>query len=782
MSTSELHYRACILCEAMCGLEVEHAGGEVVGIRGDTANHFSKGHICPKGNALQDLHADPERIRRPLKRNAQGEFEPVDWDVALDDIADRLVAIQHAHGRDAVGFYTGNPSAHHLGAGLALFPLLAALGTRNRYGATSQDQLPHSLAALKLFGHFALFPVPDIDRTDLFLCLGGNPLASNGSVMSAPGFRHRVRDLQARGGRFVVVDPRRTESANVADEHLFIRPGSDAWLLLAMLSVIFAEGLEDLGSARSYVDGLGELQAHVAAFTPEDATARTGIAADDIRRLAREFATTPRAVAYGRVGLCTQEFGGLSAYLVYVLNIVTGKLDREGGVMFTTPAVDPLPLAHAIGWGGTFDTFRSRVSGLPEFAGELPSTVLAEEMETPGEGQLRALLVHAGNPVLSAPNGPRIERALPGLELMVCFDFYLTETTRHADYILPPTGPLESPEYDLVLNVVTVRDVAHFSPALFDKPEGARYDWEALVGLTTRLLARGPGGRRARAAGRFYGALYERLGATGMLDLALRTGPYGQPAAAVALLDKALGRTGPTRAAWGLLTRSLGRSPLARFTAPPVTPLPDSVPRTGLTLDVLKAHPHGLDLGPLQPRLPARLFTPDKRVPLVHDLYTADLERLRAVPPADGLVLIGRRHLRSNNSWMHNSRRLVKGRSRCTLMIHPEDASARGLADGDTATVASRSGAIDVPVEVTDDLMPGVVSIPHGWGHHREGTGWTTAEAHAGVSVNDITDDRFIDRMSGTSALNGVPVEVRSKPAAVGAVAAAHAVPAVAGE
>jgi anaerobic selenocysteine-containing dehydrogenase len=768
MSVSEMHYRACTLCEAMCGLEIEHAGGEVIGIRGDERNHFSKGHICPKGNALQDLHADPERIRTPLKRNAAGQFEPVDWDVALDDIADRLVAIQRAHGRDAVGFYLGNPTAHHLGAGLAVFPLLAALGTRNRYGATSQDQLPHSLAALKLFGHFAMFPVPDVDRTDLFLCLGGNPLASNGSVMSAPGFRHRVRDLQARGGRFVVIDPRRTESAKVADEHLFIRPGTDAWLLLAMLHVVYGEDLVDLGSTRAFVDGVDELGALVAGFTPEDAAERTGIAAGDIRRLAREFAGTPRALAYGRVGICTQEFGGLAAWLVDVLNIVTGKLDREGGVMFTTPAVDPLPVADAIGWGGSFDTFRSRVSGLPEFAGELPGAVLAEEIETPGEGQVRALLVHAGNPVLSAPNGSRIERALPGLELMVCFDLYVTETTRHADYILPPAGQLETADYDVVLNLVTVRDVAHFSEPLFEMAEGGRHDWQALVGLTTRMLARSES-RRARAGGRAYGAVYGRLGATGMLDLLLRTGPYGHSAAATSLLDRALGRFGPTRAAWELLKRTVGHSPLARYGAPPASPMPPTIPKGGLTLDVLKAHPHGFDIGPLQPRLPGRLFTKDKRIALVHDIYVDDLERLRAVPPADGLVLIGRRHLRSNNSWMHNSRRLVKGRSRCTLMIHPDDAAARGLEDGAVAVVASRAGELSIPVEVTDTLMPGVVSIPHGWGHHREGTGWSTAEEHAGVSVNDITDDRFIDRLSGTSALNGVPVEVRPRVPAAGA-------------
>jgi anaerobic selenocysteine-containing dehydrogenase len=728
-STGELHYRVCTLCEAMCGLEISHSGGEVLGIRGDEQNEFSRGHICPKGNALQDLHADPERIRQPLKRTADGSFEPVDWDEALDDIADRLVAVQRAHGRDAVGFYIGNPSAHHLGAGLTLFPFAATLKTRNRYSATSQDQLPQSLAALKLFGHLAMFPIPDIDRTDLFICIGANPLASNGSVMSAPGFRHRIRAVQDRGGRFVVIDPRRTESANVADEHIFIRPGTDAWLMLAMLNVIFDEGLDQ---AAAYVDGLAELARHAADFTPDEAAEVTGIPADDIRRLARELATTPRAVLYGRVGVCTQEFGGLASWLQYVLNVVTGKLDHEGGMMFTTPAVDVLPLAKISGYSGSFDTFRSRVSGLPEFSGELPSAVLAEEIETPGEGQIRALLVHAGNPVLSAPNGSRIERALPGLDLMVCFDFYLTETTRHADYILPPAGPLEAAEYDVVLNLVSVRNTAQFSPPMVEPPAGSRHDWQAIGGLMTRLLARGARGRQGQIAGKVWETVLKRVGAEGLLDLALRTGPYGH-----------LGALGQ------LLRRGK---------------LPDGVPATGLTLGFLKGKPHGFDLGPLQPRLPERLFTKDKRIQLVDPIYAADLERLRAArPDGDSLVLIGRRHLRSNNSWMHNSERLVKGKSRCTLMIHPEDAATRGLDEGATAVVSSRAGEISLPVELTDSVMPGVVSVPHGWGHDRDGVGWSTARAHAGVSANDITDDKFVDRLSGTSALSGVRVEVRAE-------------------
>jgi anaerobic selenocysteine-containing dehydrogenase len=757
---AEVHHRVCTLCEAMCGLEIRHQDGVVRSIRGDELNHFSRGHICPKGAALEDVHTDPERIRVPLKRTAGG-WEAVDWDEALDDVAGRLIRIQREHGRDAVGLYVGNPSVHHLGSMLMLGPLIAALGTRNRYSASSLDQMPQMLAAWKLFGHQLLFPVPDIDRTQFFLCMGGNPIASNGSLMSAPGIRHRLRDLRARGGRFVVVDPRRTESAEAADEHVFIRPGTDAWLLLAMLNVIFAEGLVRLGRVAAFTDGIEELRDCVAGFEPEQAADVTGIPAQTIRRLARELATAPRAIAYGRVGTCQQEFGALAAWLVYVLNIVTGNLDREGGVMFTRPAVDPLPMVAAAGLSGSFDRFRSRVSGLPEFAGELPTAALAEEVDTPGEGQVRALVVHAGNPVISAPNGARLERALPGLDLMVCFDFYLNETTRHADYILPPTSPLECADYDLALNMLAVRNVAQFSPPLFDPPPGSRQDWQALAGLAGRLMGRD---RTRRAAGWAFLTAVERLGAEGMLDLLLRLGPYGHAASARTLIERATAVRWLPRAAWSPLRTLLRRGPLGILSAAAPGTVREGVPATGLTLAALRKHPHGLDLGPLEPRLPGRLFTPGKRIRLIDEIYVSDLERLRASRNGDGqgngLVLIGRRQLRSNNSWMHNSPRLVKGKPRCTLMIHPDDAAARALVDGGTAVVRSRVGVVRLPVEVTDALMPGTVSIPHGWGHHREGTGWSVAEEHAGVSANDVTDDRFVDGLSGNAAFNGVPVEV----------------------
>jgi anaerobic selenocysteine-containing dehydrogenase len=722
----------------MCGIAIEHRDGEVLAIRGDGQDVLSHGHICPKGAALADLHADPERIRQPLRRTERG-WEPVDWDVALDDIAARVLALQRAHGRDAVATYVGNPTVHHLGASLMLFPFLAALGTRNRFSATSLDQLPQQLAVAQLFGHQALFPIADVDRTDFFLCLGGNPLASGGSVLTAPGMRHRLRALRERGGRFVVVDPRRTESAAAADQHLAIRPGTDAWLLLAMLGVLFAEGRVDLGAAAAYTDGLETLRALVAGFTPERAAPVCGVDAEVIRGLAREFAAAGRAIAYCRVGVCQQRHGGLAAYLVYVLGIVTGNLDRPGGMMFSSPAIDPLPIAARLGMTGTFDRYRSRVSGHPEFSREFPAACLAEEIETPGPGQIRALITHAGNPVLSAPNGRRLEAALQRLELIVAFDFYLTETTRHAHYILPPAGPLESAEYDVVLSLLAVRNHAKFADPMVGAPAGARQDWEALGGLTWRLLAgRGPAGQ---AAGLALRTTLRTVGITGLLDLMLRTGPHG-------------------------VLPSLWRT-LAR------RPRPAGVPPAGLSLGVLRRHPHGIDLGPLEPRLPGRLFTPGQRINLVPELYAraladfaADAARAEAEVAAgpDGLVLIGRRHVRSNNSWMHNSHRLVRGRTRCTLLIHPDDAEARGLRDGASATVRSRVGEVTLPVEISDTIRPGVVSIPHGFGHDRPGVGWTVARAHGGVSANDLTDDRFLDTLTGNAAFNGVPVTVRPGP------------------
>ncbi len=704
------HFSSCPLCEATCGIVVETHGDQVTSIRGDAADPFSAGYICPKGTALGDLHHDPDRLRQPMRRDGE-TWTPMGWDEAFDYVAAQLQAVRKEHGADAVAVYQGNPTTHNLGLLTFGQLLLRSLGTRNAYSSTSNDQLPHMLAALQVFGNQILMPVPDLDRCDLLICLGANPLASNGSIMTAPDMRSRLEQIQARGGTVIVLDPRRTETADRADQHLFIRPGTDAVLLLAIAHELFAEGLVKLGRLAQHTRGEADLRRASAPWSADQAAEVTGIAADEIRGLARTLATTKRAALYGRIGVCTQEFGGLAAWLIYAINALTGHLDEPGGLMFTTPALDPVPVADLLGYDGGFARWHSRVSQRPEFGGELPMSVLAEEISTPGSGQIRALVTCAGNPVLSSPGGPALETALAGLEFMVSIDPYLNETTRHAHVILPPASALERSHYDAALNAFAVRNVAKYSPPVFERAADARQDWEICAALFARLrlpkLGRGLAER-----------LLIKLGPESILDFALRTGPWG-------------------------LRRG----------------------RKGLSLAKLVAAPHGLDLGPLTPRLPDRLGHRDRLVDLAPAIYLADLPRLaskwaRWSRPTNGLVMIGRRHLRSNNSWMHNSERLVKGPVRCTLLIHPDDAAVRGLVDGGTATVATARGTISLPVEVSDEVMRGVVSVPHGWGHGRRGTRLRVAEAHAGESVNDILDPALTDELSGTSALTGQPVEV----------------------
>jgi anaerobic selenocysteine-containing dehydrogenase len=711
------HFRACHLCEALCGVDIAVEGEQIVSVRGDPADAFSRGHICPKGVALQDLHHDPDRLRHPLRRTATG-WEQIGWRQAFDEAGARLREIQRRQGRDAVAVYFGNPYAHNYGALLFLLPFLKALGTRNRFSASSLDQLPHSLASALMFGHPFLFPVPDLERTHHLVIQGANPAASNGSLMTAPDVKNRLRELRARGGRVVVIDPRRNETAELADRHVFIRPGTDAVLLLAVLYTLDAEGLVQPGRLRPLIDGWDEFWQAVRGVSPEAAGPITGIDPETIRLLARQFAAAPSASWYGRVGVCHQEFAGLAAWLVNALNVVVGRLDHPGGAMFPRPPIDPV--GSGLAPFGGFARWHSRVRGLPEFDGELPAVALAEEMTTPGPGQIRALVVCAGNPVLSAPNGRRLEAALSGLEFMVAVDPYVNETTRHAHLILPPTGGLEHEHFDLVYHLVAIRNTVRLSPAVFEPAADTRHDWEILLELQTRVQSRGP---ISGVLARVYRSVLRGLGPTGLLDLLLRFGPYGS----------------------GL-----------RFW------------RRGLTLRELRKHPHGLDLGPLEPCLPERLATRPKRIRLAPEPMLADLVRLRArffpggVPtaPRPGLVLIGRRDLRSNNSWMHNSERLVRGKHRCTLLMHPADAASRGISDGQLVRVTSRVGAVEVPVELSDAVMPGVVSLPHGWGHTRDGTLLRTAQAHPGASANDITDELAIDALSGTAAFNGLPVEV----------------------
>jgi anaerobic selenocysteine-containing dehydrogenase len=644
-----------------------------------------------------------------------------------------------AGGKDAVAAYIGNPAAHSLAFLLYGKVLLKAIGTKNIFSASTVDQYPKQAASALMFGSGTTIAIPDLDRTDYLLCLGANPLASNGSLMTAPDARGRLRAIRARGGRIVVVDPRRSRTAAEADTHLAIRPGTDALLLMALLHVVFAEGVQTLGDAQAHVDGLDEVRALAADFPPEAVAEACGLDAAAIRTVARDFAAAPSAVAYGRIGTTTQAFGATASWLIDVLNVVTGNLDRPGGAMFPLPSAG-LPNTKGEpgrGRGAKFGRWTSRVRGLGEVFGELPVACLAEEIDTPGEGQVRALVTVAGNPVVSTPNSDRLDAALNELDFMVSMDIYVNETTRHADVILPSPSPLEKAHFDVVFQGFAIRNYTNYSPPVLERSEGLLDEWETvlrLVGVVTgqgpdadvaaidEFVARAAIGREVADAhspwhGRDVDAalaeLAPRVGTSRLVDLMLRTGPYE------------------------------------------------------LTLADLEAKPHGIDLGPLQPRLPAVLRTPSGKVELAPPALVADVARLHdtlagAASAADGLVLIGRRDLRSNNSWMHNLPLLVRGPARCTLHVHPDDAARLALVDGGPATITSRVGTVQAPVEITPDIRPGVVSLPHGWGHDRDGTDMAVARAHAGVNSNVLTDEDVVEPLTGTAVLNGIPVDVRA--------------------
>jgi anaerobic selenocysteine-containing dehydrogenase len=703
----------CPLCEATCGLTVTLDGPTVTKVRGDADDVFSRGYICPKGASLGALHHDPDRLRAPLVKR-DGEFTEVSWDEAFAEIDARLSPLLNEHGRDALAVYAGNPSVHNLPVALYGPVLYKAIGTKNFYTAGTVDQVPKHFSCGYLFGYGFTVPVPDLDRTDHLLILGANPLVSNGSLMTAADARGRLRGIRDRGGKIVVVDPRRSRTARMADEHHPIRPGSDALLLFALVQVLFAENLVSLGRLAEHVTGVDEVRELARPFTPEAVAPITGIGAAEIRRMARELAAADRAVVYGRIGTTTQSFGTVASWLVDVLNVLTGNLDREGGAMFPLTAN-----GQPSGGRRPFSTgrWKTRVRGLPEVVGEVPVATLADEILTPGEGQVRALLTVCGNPCLSTPNSGRLANALAQLDFMVAIDVYLNETTRHADVILPGPSPLECPHYDLALYQLAVRNVANWTPPVL--PTDVPQDWETLLRLTGIVQGQGPradigalddfvAAGVAKRSKVDPSAVAKRTGPERLLDLMLRGGPYG------------------------------------------------------LTLADLEAAPHGIDLGPLKPRIPEVLSTASGRVELAPPAITGDVPRLAAelTVPADGLVLIGRRHLSSNNSWMHNLEPLVRGQNRCTVQVHPADADRLGLVDGGQALVNSRTGKIEVPVEVTDEIRPGVVSIPHGWGHDTPGARTAVAAAHPGVNSNLLADETLVDALSGTAVLNGIPVEV----------------------
>ncbi len=684
-----VHYRTCHICEANCGVVIETEGRKVLSIKGDPANPLSKGHICPKATALQDLQDDPDRLRTPVKRVGES-WQPISWEAAYSEIAAKIAQIRGKGGE--AGVYIGNPTAHNYSLSPQMPLLRKALGAKAMFSASSVDQVPHQLVQMWMFGHNALFPIPDIDRTQHLLIIGGNPLASNGSVWTVPDVKKRIAALQARGGRLTVIDPRRTETAAVADAHHFIKPGTDPALLIGILLALDEAGLVNPRALTGILSGFEGVWSALRRFSIGTCAAACGISEEIIRNLAGELGSGAPAAVYGRIGVSTAAFGTLNQWLIQLINIATGNLDRVGGAMFSSPAVDIVGQTGS----GTRGRFRSRVSGHPEVLGEFPAVAMAEEIATPGEGQIKAFFTIAGNPVLSVPDGNALDAALAGLELMVSLDMYVTATSRHAHYILPPCGPLEKDHYPLFLGPIAVRNFANYSPPVFEMSEGAKSDW-LIVAELARAIA----------------------GASG----------------------QTLPNIVPPR---DTLDRMLRNSP------------------RGLSLADVEAHPHGLDLGALEPRLPERLRTPDKTIHTAPPELIADLDRFAATmgETTDGLLLIGRRHLRNNNSWLGNARRLAKGPERCTLMMAPADAEARGISEGDMVRISSGAGSVEAPAEISDAMMPGVVSLPHGFGHGRKGVKLSVAREKPGVSINDLTERSRIDPLSGNAALVGTPVSV----------------------
>lgn len=724
-----IHLRTCPLCEAMCGLEIQVDDGRVTGIRGNGDDVWSRGHLCPKGTSLAALHDDPDRIRRPMIK-VDGQWREVSWDAAFRRCTELLTPVIEKYGIGAVTAYTGNPLAHSFSLARYAGVLMGMSGMPVTYSPGTVDQWPKNLSSHLMYGLWWNFPVPDIERTDLLVIMGANPAASQGSLLAAPNVMGLIDGIRKRG-RVIVIDPVRTLTAARADEWLPIVPGTDAALLLAVAHTLFDEGLTNPGP---HVDGVDTMRAAVADWPPERVSAVTGIGEDRIRRLARELAGTQRSVVYGRIGLCNQEFGSLASWLVDVINILTGHFDTPGGAMFPKPAawsITTAPLPGLEDGAPEFGRWHTRVRGAKEVLGQAPVSCMAEEIATPGDGQLKALITVAGNPVLSTPAGDKLDEVLPMLEAMISVDLWLNETTRHADVILPGLSPLEQPHHDDLILLFAIHSIANYSAPVFD-PGDRPHEWEILIRLTGLCtgtpaedvdvaaiddgffdylaFTRGLDGAEIRK-------LYEHGGPERMLDFTLRTGPFGD---------------------------QYGKNP------------------GGLTLDMLKANPNGIDFGPMVPQLPELLATSDKKIRLAPQYLLDDLPRLaaRMARPPEPLVLVSRRHLRSNNTWLHNVPALMKGKDRCTLLIHPDDAARCGVADSDIVTVKSEAGEIKVPVEVTDSIKPGVVSMPHGWGHGKPGTRMSVANSSPGANTNVLSPPTFIDEPSGNGVLNGIPVTI----------------------
>ena len=688
---SMIHARTCHICEANCGVLVEVEGREILSIKGNPDHVLSRGHICPKATAIADLQDDPDRLHKPVKK-VDGQWQEIGWEQAFSEIAAKLLDLKGQGAKPAM--YMGNPAAHDYGISTQISTLRRAIGLKNIYSASTLDQIPHHVVQYHMYGHVSLAAVPDIDRSQYLLIIGGNPAASNGSIWTVPDFKKRVKEMRARDGRLVVVDPRRTETAKLADDHHFVKPGTDTALLIGILKSIFDTGLADTSRLDAILDdSWSAIAPAVAGFDIDELSAHCGISVEVIQEMAAQLAADQPAAIYGRMGVSVCEFGTLNQWLIQIINIASGNLDRVGGTMVPEPALDTINL---VGRGSvrTTDTVRGT---MPSVMSELPMVTFADEMLREDDERIRSLFVVTGNPVLSAPDGAKLDRALERLDLMVSFDMYVTATSRHADYILPPCGPLEKDHYPFFFGPLAIRNYASYSPAIFARQDGEKTDWEIIAELAREILAQDgqdvPNIREPRD----------------VLDGMLQSSP------------------------------------------------------AGLTLAAVEAVPNGIDLGPLRPCMAERLRTEDKKILCAHPDFLAELQRFAASlddEQLDTLRLIGRRHVRQNNSWLHNSKRLLKGPDRCTLMIHPDDARARDLSDGGMATVTSRVNSIEIPVEVSDDVMPGVVSIPHGFGHGRKGISLSVAREKPGVSINDLTDSARFDPLSGNAVLNAVAVKV----------------------
>lgn len=703
------HYRACNICEATCGLAIKYQGTKILSIKGDKNDPLSKGHICPKGVALQDVFYDPDRLKQPVKKTKDG-WQKISWNQAYDEVTNNIKSIQKKHGNDAVATYFGNPTVHNLGAMLFMPMFLKTLKTKNRYSATSVDQLADQLAAYLLFGHQLLVPVPDLDRTDCLLIIGANPVVSNGSMMTAPKVAQRLKDIQKRGGKVINVDPRFSETSKISDQHIYINPAADVYLLLTMLNVIFEKNYANLRHAKDFTNGLDDIKDLVKDYPPSSVSAVTGIKPDVIETLVDTFCQSKTACCYTRFGASTQRFGTVTQWLGNIINIITGNFDRAGGAMCTAPAFDTLAPARRHKNKPMFAVTHSRISKLPSFMGEIPVSALAEEILTQGEGQIKMLITNSGNPVLSTPNGQKMDEALKNLDYMVAIDFYINESNTHANIILPPTSALERPHYNLAFHTLAVQNTAKWSETLFHPDNNQRSDMQIFVELWALMQPKG-------LSNKFKTWMTKRhifkKGLEGIVDDGFEKGPYDD-----------------------------------------------------LSVDKMIESKHGIDLGALKPCMPERLFTADQQINLLPEVIKKDMQRVATDLNSSesgefDMHLIGRRDPRTNNSWMHNSYRMVKGKQRCTAIINTDDAQKHDLKDGDEIKVISKTNEITIPVAITEDIKQGIISIPHGWGHVYTDAQLQIANKHPGVNINLLMDETQIDELSGNAVLSGVPIRIK---------------------